>query len=212
MDAIQTAEYARALLSAPRLLLMDEPLANLDARLKAEGLAALAAVLTARDPATAATTDLQNPMRVTRALEVLEATGRGLAAWRAETPPPLVKECERALIAPDREQLYARCDARFDAMLKAGALEEAAAMAARGLNPALPAMKAVGAPELACDLVDMEAFALARACERAGVAFRCIKFVSDAADHGAADDWQANKAKGAALFADWLAKVTEEAG
>ena len=122
--------------------------AAVDARLKAEGVMALAEGLRRRDPETAAATDLKNPMRVTRALEVLEATGRGLAAWRAETPPPLVKECERALIAPDREQLYARCDARFDAMLKAGALEEAAAMAARGLNPALPAMKAVGAPEL----------------------------------------------------------------
>ena len=119
-----------------------------DARLKAEGLAALAAVLTARDPATAATTDLQNPMRVTRALEVLEATGRGLAHWRAATPPPLVREAEKVLIAPEREALYARCDARFDGMLAAGAVKEAREMAARGLAPALPAMKAVGAPEL----------------------------------------------------------------
>ena len=59
-------------------------------------------------------------------------------------------------------------------------------------------------PELACDLVDMEAFALARACERARVPFRCLKFVSDAADGGAAVDWEANKAKGARLFADWF--------
>ena len=122
--------------------------AAVDARLKAEGLAALAAVLTARDPATAATTDLQNPMRVTRALEVLEATGRGLAHWRAATPPPLVREAEKVLIAPEREALYARCDARFDGMLAAGAVKEAREMAARGLAPALPAMKAVGAPEL----------------------------------------------------------------
>ena len=63
---------------------------------------------------------------------------------------------------------------------------------------------AAEAPELACDLVDMEAFALARACERAGVAFRCLKFVSDAADGGAAEDWEANKAKGARLFAERL--------
>ncbi|MEL7462728.1 MAG: 5'-methylthioadenosine nucleosidase [Pseudomonadota bacterium] len=63
---------------------------------------------------------------------------------------------------------------------------------------------AAEAPEIACDLVDMEAFALARACERAGVSFRCLKFVSDAADGGAPDDWEANKAKGARLFADWL--------
>lgn len=63
---------------------------------------------------------------------------------------------------------------------------------------------AAGAPELTCDLVDMEAFALARAAERAGVPFRCVKFVSDAADGSAPEDWDANKAKGAALFAAWL--------
>lgn len=117
-------------------------------RLAAEGLAALARDLTARDPATAAATDLANPMRVTRALEVLEATGRGLADWRAETPPPLIAEAERVVVAPERAGLYARCDARFAAMLDAGALDEAAAMRARGLDPALPAMRAVGAPEL----------------------------------------------------------------
>lgn len=122
--------------------------AAVDARLKAEGVAALAGDLSRRDPETAASTDLRNPMRVVRALEVLEATGRGLASWRAETPPPLVPDYETLLLTPEREALYARCDARFDAMLADGALEEARAMAARGLDPALPAMKAVGAPEL----------------------------------------------------------------
>lgn len=63
-----------------------------------------------------------------------------------------------------------------------------------------------GAPELPCDLVDMEAFALARACRLAGVGFECLKYVTDAADEGAAADWSANKARGAALFADWLAR------
>lgn len=122
--------------------------AGVAARLAAEGLAALAADLTARDPESAATADLQNPARVVRALEVLEATGRGLASWRAETGPPLIADAERVLITPERERLYAKLDRRFDAMLAAGALEEARAMLARGLDPALPAMKAVGAPEL----------------------------------------------------------------
>ncbi|MEM8755531.1 MAG: tRNA (adenosine(37)-N6)-dimethylallyltransferase MiaA [Pseudomonadota bacterium] len=117
-------------------------------RLAAEGLAALSADLSARDPATAAETDLRNPMRVTRALEALDATGRGLAAWRAETPPPLLSKAEKVVILPERAALYARIDARFDAMLAEGALEEARAMAARGLDPTLPAMKALGAPEL----------------------------------------------------------------
>ncbi|MEM7546537.1 MAG: 5'-methylthioadenosine nucleosidase [Pseudomonadota bacterium] len=61
-----------------------------------------------------------------------------------------------------------------------------------------------GPPELASDLVDMEAYALAKACHRHGVAFRCVKYVSDSADDGAADDWQDNKMKGARRFAEWL--------
>ena len=51
-------------------------------------------------------------------------------------------------LAPEREVLYARIDARFDAMLKAGALDEVAALAARKLDPLLPAMKAHGVPAL----------------------------------------------------------------
>jgi tRNA dimethylallyltransferase len=51
-------------------------------------------------------------------------------------------------LAPDREALYARIDARFDAMLKAGALEEVERLAARQLDPLLPAMKAHGVPPL----------------------------------------------------------------
>ncbi|MFV0475991.1 MAG: tRNA (adenosine(37)-N6)-dimethylallyltransferase MiaA [Pikeienuella sp.] len=117
-------------------------------RLTEEGLAALAAELSRRDPESAAATDLKNPMRVARALEVLEATGRGIASWRASTPAPLIARAERLLILPDRAALYDRLDRRFDAMLAAGALEEARAMLARGLDPALPSMKAIGAPEL----------------------------------------------------------------
>lgn len=108
----------------------------------------MVADLQARDAETAARIDLNNPMRVSRALEVLNATGRGLSDWWKETEPPLIAEAERCLILPEREALYARLDQRFDAMLERGAVEEAEAMLARGLNPALPAMKAVGAPEL----------------------------------------------------------------
>lgn len=66
---------------------------------------------------------------------------------------------------------------------------------------------AAAAPELPCDLVDMEAYALARACERAGAPFRCLKYVSDGANEAAASDWAANKARGATLFAEWLAAL-----
>lgn len=141
-----------------------------DARLAAEGIDALAADLSRRDPATAAEIDLRNPRRVTRALEVLEATGRGLADWRSEPAPPLVDEAERVLVAPGRETLYARCDARFDAMLAGGALGEARSMLGRGLAPALPAMKAVGAPELFAHL--QGEITLDEAAERAKQATR----------------------------------------
>jgi len=124
--------------------------ARLESRLAAEGRAALAASLVARDPETATGLDLANPRRVLRALEVLEATGRGLARWQAETPPPLLPAgaAERMVLAPPRAVLRARADARFDAMLSAGALEEARAVAALGLPRSAPGMKAVGAPEL----------------------------------------------------------------
>lgn len=118
------------------------------ARLGEGGRGGLAAELQARDPDTAARTDLLNQMRVSRALEVLDETGRGLADWQADTPPPLVADTDRCLITLDRDVLYARCDARFDAMMQGGALDEARAMLARNLDAALPAMKAVGAPEL----------------------------------------------------------------
>ena len=88
--------------------------------------------------------------RVARALEVVEATGRSLTDWHRDGLPPLLPQGQfRALfLSPDREQLYARIDSRFEAMLLSGALEEVAALAARHLDPLLPAMKAHGVPAL----------------------------------------------------------------
>jgi tRNA dimethylallyltransferase len=125
--------------------------AGAEALLAREGRERLAARLAARDPATAAQTDLANPARLLRAWEVLEATGRGLAAWRAGTPPPLLplSSCDAAVLAPDRALLYARIDARVAQMACEGALEEA--RAALALPPSAPALKAVGAAEfMAC--------------------------------------------------------------
>lgn len=145
-----TGLYFKALTEGLAEIPQPEPAVRdaVNARLEAEGRDALAAGLTSRDPETAAKVDLANPMRVVRALEVLEGTGKGLAAWWAETPAPLVGDADKVLIGPDRDELYARCDARFDLMIKAGAMEEARAMMDRDLPPNLPAMKAVGAPEL----------------------------------------------------------------
>lgn len=120
------------------------------ARLERDGVEALHAELARRDPVSAERLKPRDRSRIARALEVIEATSRSLADWHRDGLPPLLPpDTFRALfLAPDRDQLYARIDARFDAMLAAGALEEVEALAARNLDPLLPAMKAHGVPAL----------------------------------------------------------------
>jgi tRNA dimethylallyltransferase len=120
------------------------------ARLERDGVEALHAALALRDPASAERLKPRDRSRIARALEVVEATGRSLTDWHRDGLPPLLPPGSfRALfLDPDRDPLYARIDARFDAMLKAGALQEVAALAARRLDPQLPAMKAHGVPAL----------------------------------------------------------------
>lgn len=118
-----------------------------------EGAPALHAELAARDPATAARLAPNDAPRILRALEVLETTGESIGAFQAATHAPLAREEWAGLaLAPARDALYAAIDARFDAMLAAGALDEVRAFAARRLDPALPAMKAHGAPALMAHL------------------------------------------------------------
>jgi len=120
------------------------------ARLERDGVEALHAELARRDAAYAERLKPRDRTRIGRALEVIEATGRSLNDWHREGLPPLLPGGTfRALfLAPERDALYARIDARFEAMLKAGALEEVARLAARRLDPLLPAMKAHGVPAL----------------------------------------------------------------
>ena len=120
------------------------------ARLERDGVEALHAELARHDPDTAERLKPRDRTRIARALEVVEATGRSLTDWHREGLPPLLPsgQFSALFLAPDRDQLYARIDARFDAMLNAGALEEVAALAARHLDPLLPAMKAHGVPAL----------------------------------------------------------------
>jgi len=109
--------------------------------------------LLADDPA-AARLDIENPRRMLRAWEVVMATGRSITDWARETPPPLLpldRACALA-IEGDRDTVIARIDGRFDAMIEGGLLAEVAAMSARDLDPALPAMLAVGAPPLMAHL------------------------------------------------------------
>jgi tRNA dimethylallyltransferase len=120
------------------------------ARLERNGVEALHAELAARDPRAAERLNLRDRTRIARALEVIEATGRSLLDWHRDGEPPLLpKDSFRAVfLAPERDELYARINARFDAMLGAGALKEVERLAARQLDPLLPAMKAHGVPAL----------------------------------------------------------------
>ncbi|MGN1286014.1 MAG: tRNA (adenosine(37)-N6)-dimethylallyltransferase MiaA [Bradyrhizobium sp.] len=124
------------------------------ARLEQHGVEALHAELATRDPVSAERLKPRDRTRIARALEVVEATGRPLPDWHRDGLPPLLPQGEfhALFLAPDREKLYARIDARFGAMLDAGALDEVAALAARRLDPLLPAMKAHGVPALMAHL------------------------------------------------------------
>ena len=117
------------------------------------GEAAFRARLAAVDPAAAARIEAGDRQRLTRAWAVAEHTGRALSEWTAETTPLLAPGSWAGLVVePDRATLYANCDARVARMVEVGALDEVRALMARGLDPALPAMKAVGVREFAAHL------------------------------------------------------------
>jgi tRNA dimethylallyltransferase len=120
------------------------------ARLAGEGVAALHAELKWRDPAAAARLMPGDRARIARALEVVLATGRSLLDWHDDNKPAGldVARAAKVFLTVDRDELMRRIDARFDAMMAAGALGEVGALAARELDPALPAMKAHGVPWL----------------------------------------------------------------
>ncbi len=116
------------------------------------GAAGLHGELAARDPVMAGRLRPSDTQRLTRALEVITATGRSLADWQ-DLPhsPPLVgpDTATRIVLEPPRAELHRRIAARFRLMIEAGAVEEAAAFTARGLDPVLPAMRAIGVAALA---------------------------------------------------------------
>lgn len=150
-----TGLYFKALIEG----LADIPAADpelravLRTRAEIEGAPVLHAELATRDPITAARLEPNDAPRILRALEVLETTGESISALHANTKPALAPdEWVGLALTPDREPLYAAINARFDDMLAAGALDEVRAFAARGLDPALPAMKAHGAPALMAHL------------------------------------------------------------
>ncbi|MGI9524065.1 MAG: tRNA (adenosine(37)-N6)-dimethylallyltransferase MiaA [Hyphomicrobiaceae bacterium] len=121
-------------------------------RLEADklGAAGLHVILAKRDPEMAHRIAATDRQRVVRALEVLDATGRSLAAWQRIPGVPLLPPSStvRIVINPDRASLYKTCDARFDAMLTGGALEEVMALAEKNYEHELPVMRALGVQPL----------------------------------------------------------------
>jgi tRNA dimethylallyltransferase len=109
--------------------------------------------LAAVDPAAAARIAGADRQRLTRAHEVFLATGRPLSAWQTATAPTLPPDAWRGVVIdPPRAALNARCDARLEAMVRDGALDEVARLMARRLDPRLPAMKALGIAPFAAQL------------------------------------------------------------
>ncbi|MBV9347087.1 MAG: tRNA (adenosine(37)-N6)-dimethylallyltransferase MiaA [Pseudolabrys sp.] len=119
-------------------------------RLAQEGIAALYAELRRVDETTANRLMPNDSSRITRALEVLQTTGRSISEWQREGMKPIMagEDAAKVFLATERDTLVARIEERFDAMMAAGALDEVRALADRNLDPALPAMRAHGVPWL----------------------------------------------------------------
>lgn len=128
---------------APVALAVEHEIAGLDE-------AGRMALLTAEDPETAARLAVADPQRVIRAIAVKRATGRALSSFQKDQQPGLLADwdIERMVLWPERDLLRARIARRFAAMFSDGAVDEVRAIAAQNLDPSLPAMKAIGVPEI----------------------------------------------------------------
>ena len=131
------------------------PVPPIDPAIRAAGRASPVAdnhaALGRLDPAAAARLNPGDTTRVARALEVVRSTGRTLGDWQAAREGGIGGSValRPLILLPPREWLVKRCDTRFAAMIAAGAIEEVAALLKRGLDPALPVMRAIGVPQIA---------------------------------------------------------------
>lgn len=141
-------------------------------RLAEEGAEKLHRLLRGEDPDAAMAIRPSDGQRIVRALEVLEASGEPISAWQAKTGkgPVDASAAERHVLLPDREALYRNIELRLDRMVEEGALEEVKALLALKLDPAMPAMKAIGVREfsafLAGETTMEEALAAAKTATR----------------------------------------------
>ena len=144
-----TGLYLRTLLDGIAPVPAIEPAVR--AAVRALPVAEAHAALMAEDPERAGVLHPADTTRVARALEVVRSTGRPLAAWQAERSGGIGVgvTLHPAVLLPERDWVYERCDRRFALMLDGGAIAEVEALLARGLDPDLPVMRAIGVPEIA---------------------------------------------------------------
>jgi len=128
--------------------------AEIRRRVRSSGAIDNQAELRRIDPEAAARLEPTDTTRIARALEVILSTGRTLKDWQSDRAGGISGEIalRPLVLLPPRDWLYARCDARFAAMVEEGAIAEVERLLARGLDPALPVMRAIGVREIAAFL------------------------------------------------------------
>jgi tRNA dimethylallyltransferase len=166
-----TGLYFKALLEglSPIPPVREEVRERWRAQAESRGADAMHGELLDRDPIMAARLQPTDMQRIVRALEVLESTGRSLAAWQAVKGQPVLNEADtvRFVVQGDRAELHARADARFAAMMQEGAIDEVKALREMQLDAGLPAMRAIGVRPLTQALVGEIDLAAATAASRA---------------------------------------------
>jgi tRNA dimethylallyltransferase len=147
-----TGLYLRTLLEGIAPVPPIDP--EIRAQVRALPVAESHAALSVEDPDAAARLRPTDTTRVARALEVVRSTGRPLAQWQEEKVGGIEDRIQLhpLILLPPRDWLYERCDRRFETMMSEEGLEEVRALVGRGLNPALPVMRAIGVREIAAFL------------------------------------------------------------
>jgi len=142
-----TGLYFKALING----IAEVPPVSKEAMLEAQlildekGIAALRDEAERIDTIAAARVLGNDPQRLLRIVSVFNETGRALSEWQAETRPIIpLQFCRCAVLLPERQGLYDRINARFEAMIENGGLEEAKSVFKKGYDPSLPMMKAIG--------------------------------------------------------------------
>ncbi len=144
-----TGFYLRTLLDGIAPVPAIDP--DVRAEVRAMAVSDAYTALSAEDPPAAAQLAPADSARIARALEVVRATGHPLRFWQERREGGIGGEIalHPVILIPERAWLYARCDLRFAAMLRGGAIGEVEALLARELDPALPVMQAIGVAEIA---------------------------------------------------------------